>query len=91
MEKHKTKRDPVKQRNNIFQVQSIKKVRLGFGLAGSDGEQAPLQLQATGRCLFLCPAVPAGAVALQLVGVSMHAALIVEKVFGKCISGPTIP
>lgn len=64
---------------------------MGFGLAGGDGEPAPLHLQAMGRCLLLGPAVPTGAVALQMVGVPMHAALMVGKVFGGCVPGPAIP
>lgn len=47
---------------------------MGFDLAGSDGEPAPFQLQATGRWCLLGPAVPTGAVALQLLGVHMHVA-----------------
>lgn len=90
MEKHKTKRDPVKQKNNVSQLQIVRKVHLGFGLAGSDGDPAPLQLQAMDRCPLLCPAVPAGSVALQLLGVPIHAALMVGKVFGGCVSGPEI-
>lgn len=74
MEKLKTKRDPLKQRNNISQLQIVRKVHLGFNLAGSDGEPAPFQLQAMGRWSLLGPAVPTGAVALQLLGVPMHVA-----------------
>lgn len=91
MEKHKTQCDPVKQRNNISQVQIVGKVHLGLGLAGSDGEPAPLQPQAMGRCPLLGPAVPTGAAALQLLGVPMHVVLTVGKVFGGCVSGLAIP
>lgn len=69
------------------QLQIVRKVHLGFGLAGSNSEPAPLQPQAMGRCPLLGP----GAVGLQLCGVPMHAALMVGKVFGGCGSGLAIP
>lgn len=79
MEKHKTKRDPVKLRDNVSQLQIVRKVHLGFGLAGREGEPAALLLQAMGRRPPLGPAVPAGVVALQMLRVPMHVALAVGK------------
>lgn len=87
-EKHKPKHDPVKQREDTSQLQIARKVHVGFGLAGSNGEPAPLQLQTMGRCPLLFP--PVGARALQVLGLPMHGALMMGKVFGGYISVPVI-
>lgn len=79
MEKHETKRDPVKLRDNISQLQIVRKVHSGFGLAGREGEPAAVRLQATGKRPPLGPAVPTGAVALQMLRVPVHVALAVGK------------
>lgn len=90
MEKLKTKHSPIKQRD-ISQLQIVRRVHLGFCLAGSDGEAFPLQLQAMDRCPLLAPAIPTGAVELQMLGVPMHVALRVGKVFRGHISDPVMP